>query len=175
MSNYIETKKQLDEIRSNYTCNGDIIFTSAMQAVIEHGQMVFKDDEVFNKWIADVDERHDKANAEGKWLFMTRDFEKAILECAKDIAEVNTYDLMVYIQKEMYLSNGLINGEPHYQRAIEIIKGCLDYIELDIDCNDELTYKKECFLDTFDDIGLTDSEIEYFGYGYLIDNDEEEE
>lgn len=170
MSNYTETKKQLDRIRSHYTCSGDIIFTSAMQMVIEQGQVRFKDNDMFTQWIADVDAKHDKAEAEGKWLFMTRDFEKSIMECAKEIADVNTYDLMVYIQKEMWLSGGEV-GEPNYQRAMQIIRNCLCYT-----ADRYGVYPEEVSetLYKFREMELTDEEIAYFGWEYLFDVEEEE-
>lgn len=167
MNNYKESKAKLDKIRQEYNCKGDIIFTTAMQMVVEHGTENFNDDEWFNEVINGIDKRHDKAEAEGKWLWMTRDFEKAIVNCAHDAAKIRPYDLMLYIQREMYLSSGVM-GEPDYQRAIEIIKRCMQWM-------DEEISKMGGTLDAFYDIGFTDDEIANFGYEYLFDYEEDEE
>ena len=171
MSTYTETKKKLDTIRSKYNCAGDVIFRTAIQYIVEHGQYNFRNEKWFNSCIEQVDKRHDLADSEGKILFMTRDFEKAILECAKELADINTYDLLTYIQREVWLGGGKV-GEPDYQRALQIIRNCLcctsngdGYYEL----------KASVILGKFREMELTDDEIEYFGWGCLFDTEDEED
>ena len=171
MSNYTESKKEIDAICQKYGCKGDIIVRTAIQYLMECGQDNFKNEAWLNKVIDDIDERHDAAEASGKWLFMTRDFEKAIVNCAKELASVNTYDLLIYIQREVWLGGGEV-GEPDYQRAIEIIRNCLCYAADNFGaypCENDVT------LNDFREMGLTDEEIEYFGWSYLFDVEEEEE
>lgn len=170
MSNYRDSKAKLDKISREYTCKGGIIFTTAMQMVVEHGTSNFNDDEWFNNVINGIDQRHDKAEAEGKILWVTRDFEKAIVNCARAVSEITPYDLMVYIQREMYLSNGLMDGEPTYQRAIEIIKGILGTEEYYC----EYCAGGESFADKIEEYGLTEDEICYFGYEKYVYEEEEE-
>jgi hypothetical protein len=162
--NYTESKQKLDAIRSKYMCAGDIIFRTAIQAVVEQGQYAFRDEvwckDLFNK----IDVRHDAAEAEGKILFMTRDFEKAIFECAKEIAGIEAYDLLMYIQKEIYLGGNGID----YKRAIELLRGCLDY------CGNN-TYEIMYTLEMAEEMGFTEDEIEELGYGYMLGEEEEEE
>lgn len=162
--NYTESKQKLDAIRSKYMCAGDIIFRTAIQAVVEQGQYAFRDEvwckDLFNK----IDVRHDAAEAEGKILFMTRDFEKAIFECAKEIAGIEAYDLLMYIQKEIYLGGNGID----YKRAIELLRGCLDY------CGNN-TYEIMYTLEMAEEMGFTEDELEELGYGYMLDEEEEEE
>lgn len=165
--NYTETKKQLDAIRSKYNCAGEIIFKTALQALIESGAEQFMDDNWFKVAMRSVDIRHDKAEADGKWLFMTRDFEKAIYECARELAKVNTYNLLTYIQQEVWLDGSEV-GKPDYKRAIEIIKNCMY-------CIDDSHYDSSNTLYDFYNIGLSDSEIEYLGYGRLFDAEDEED
>lgn len=170
MSNYVESKKKLDEIRSKYMCAGDIIFRTAIQMVVEHGQNVFKDEAWFEDQMNAVDDRHDAAEAVGKILFMTRDFEKAICECAKDLAHIEVYDLLTYIKEEVFFGSGEI-GKPDYQRALQIIRNCLYYVG---DCYG--AYRENVYetLQKFREMNLTDDEIEYFGWSYLFDVEEEE-
>ena len=119
MNNYVETKKKLDKIRDKYGCKGEVLFRSALQCVLDYGMSDMLDDWCYQHRIDEVNERHDEAEAEGKTLWITRDFELAILECAREIAKVEAYDLLVYIQKEVWLSN---DGGIDYQRAIELLK-----------------------------------------------------
>lgn len=164
MNNYTESKKQLDTIRSKYNCAGDVIFRTAIQMVVEYGQNTFKDDAWFEDQMNAIDDRHDAAESVGKFLFMTRDFEKVICECAKEIAEVEPYECLMYIQKEVWLGGDGIS----YHRAIELLKGCLDY------CGNN-TYEIMYTLEMAEEMGFTEDEIEELGYGYMLGEDEEEE
>lgn len=169
--NYTETKKKLDEIRSKYSCAGDVILKTAIQALIESGAEQFIDDNWFKVAIRSIDIRHDKAEADGKFLFMTRDFEKSIYECARELAQVNTYNLLTYIQQEVWLDGSEV-GKPDYQRAMQIIRNCLCYTS---DCYG--AYAEDCSetLEKFRQIDLTDDEIAYFGWEYLFDVEDEED
>ena len=171
MSNYIESKKQLNKIKSRYCCKGDIILRTAIQSVVEFGQRTILDDNWYQNTLDNINARHDKAEKEDKWLFMTRSFETSILECTRDLAEINPYDLLVYIQREVWLGGGPV-GEPDYQRAMQIIRNCLCYT-----ADGYGAYAEEVSetLDKFREMELTDEEISYFGWDYLFDVEEEEE
>lgn len=171
MSNYAENKKKLDAIRSKYNCAGDIIFKTAIQYIVEHGQHNFRTKWWFDSCIESVDKRHDFADKEGKILLMTRDFEKAILECAKEVAEISAYDFLTYIQREVWLGGGEV-GEPDYQRAIEIVRTCLCDFEYNHGCYGS---DRKATLDKFREMELTDDEIVYFGWEYLFDAEEDNE
>ena len=91
-------------------------------------------------------------------------------ECAKELAEINAYDLLTYIQREVWLGGGEV-GEPDYQRAIQIIRNCLCYT-----CNCYGAYREDVSetLRQFREMELTDDEIAYFGWEYLFDVEDEE-
>jgi hypothetical protein len=166
---YAESKNKLDAIRQEYGCKGDIIFRTAIQYIVEHGQYNFKNQTWFDSCLTSVDKRHDLAEKDGKILFMTRDFEKALLECARELAQITSYDLLTYIQREVWLGGGEV-GEPDYQRAIQIIRNCLCYTADSYggdDCSNTL-YR-------FRELELTDDEIVYFGWEYLFDAEDEED
>lgn len=168
---YAEHKKILDKIRQKYSCKGDVIFRTAIQYIVEHGQYNFRNEKWFNSCIANVDIKHDLADKDGKILWIGRDFEKALLECAKELAQIEVYDLLVYIQHEVWLGGGEI-GQPDYQRAIEIIRNCLCYMDNEggyYISSPSVTFGK------FREMDLTDEEIEYFGWGYLFDVENEED
>lgn len=165
MNNYSENKKRLDKIRNEYGCKGEMIFRTSLQYIVEYGSLRFKDDEWVQGQLNLVNEKHNKADAENKILFVGREFEIALIECAREIAKVEAYSLLVYIQKEVWLSN---EGGIDYNRAVQLLKGCMANIEQWNDCRNELT------LGEFEDIGFDDEEIETLGFAYVLDVREDE-
>lgn len=161
---YAESKKKIDNIRQEYGCKGEIIFRSALPIVVEVGQCTILDEAWYQCEIDDIDTRHDVAEKEGKMLFVTRDFEKAILECAKELAQIDVHDLLVYIQKEVWLGDDGIS----YERAIRLVKHCIDWFT----CDEEL---KDAYSDLVSGVGFDSEELEELGYGYLLDVAEEED
>jgi hypothetical protein len=164
--NYAETKKELDRIRNEYGCKGEMIFRTSLQYIVEYGQAKFQDEEWVQSQLDLVNEKHNKADTENKILFIGREFEIALIECAREIAKVEAYGLLVYIQKEVWLSN---EGGIDYKRAIELLKGCMYDIEQRENCEDKLT------LDAFEDIGFDDEELTGLNFGYLFNAKEDEE
>lgn len=163
MSNYIESKKKIDSIRNEYNTAGDVLFRTAIQMLVEHGQANFNDEEWYAEAVKSINDRHDEVEAQGKMLVITRSFDLAILECAKRLAEVSTYDLLIYIQREVFWSNEGID----YQRAMELLKGCMLWITDDLYETSEIRY---AFLD---EVGFEEDELEELGYGFVIDTLEE--
>lgn len=161
MSNYTESKQILDEIRNQYSCTGDVIFRTAIQCVVECGQFHFRDEVWVEEQLRKIDNNHDAAEAIGKILFMTRDFEKAIFECARELAEIAAYDLLIYISREIYLGGEGLD----YQRAVGLLKRCME----ELADSDDYEY----ILNLFEDIGFHDDEIGQLGFGYLLEDEEE--
>ena len=163
MNTYVESKKVLDKIREDFCCKGDIIFRTAIQYVVEYGQQTCQDYDFVMNQMAEIDGKHDEAEANGKTLFISRDFEKAIIECAEALSKINTYDLLIYIQKEVWLSGDGIE----YKRAIDIAQTCLNYI-IDNECigNEEI-------LDKLYELDLSDKEIEDLNFGWVFEEEEE--
>lgn len=166
MGNYAETKKELDRIRDEYGCKGEVIFRTALQYIVEYGQNKFNNDEWVKEQLIFIDGKHDEAEVEGKNLWIGREFEKALIECAREIAKVDTYGLLVYIQKEVWLSN---DGGIDYKRAIDLLKKCMADIEDVRWCNNKDVYDAFCY------IGFTDDEMQELGFGYVFDYEEDEE
>jgi hypothetical protein len=165
MNNYTDSKKVLDQIRDKYDCKGDMIFRTAIQYIVEYGQCKFKNEEWVNEQLVFVDEKHDEAEINGQHLFIGREFEKALIECAREIAKVDAYNFLIYIQKEVWLSN---EGGIDYARAVQLLEGCMSNIAM---WND---YQCDMTLGEFDDIGFDDDEIQELGFGYILDAREEE-
>ena len=147
MRNYAEAKKELNRIKSEYTSPGDVVFRTAIQSVVHYGADTLRDD-----W----NYAHIKEDS--------NELEVDILECAREIARVGTYDLLMYIQREVWLSNEAMDP----QRVLTLLKKCLDWFA-DNDCECAETLEK------FELLGLKDEEIEALGYGYMFDVKEEED
>lgn len=157
--NYEESKKKIDKIRQEYDCKGEVLFRTAIQYVVEYGRDLLNDNGWFKGEINSIDTYHDKAEMEGKTLWITRGFEKAILECAKELAQIEAYDLLMYIQREVWLGSEGIS----YERAIQLLKSTLDHCDtFEWEAHNEANY-----------CGFTDDEIEELGYGYLLETDDD--
>ena len=91
---YKESKMMLGKIRDDYGCKGEIIFKAALQTLVQGGTDNFNSNLQYGKWLAEINDRHNKAEVEGKILFCTREFEIAILECAKEMAKIPIMDLL---------------------------------------------------------------------------------
>ena len=159
MKNYAETKKELDRIRNEYGCKGEMIFRTSLQYIVEFGQNKFLDDEWVQQQFDAVNEKHNKADAENKILFIGREFEIALIECTRELAKVDAYGLMVYIQKEVWLSH---EGGIDYDRAVKLLKNCMEWFADDC-CGCAETLEK------FELLDFDDDEIEAMGYGYMFD------
>ena len=166
MGNYAETKKELDRIRDEYGCKGEVLFRTAIQYIVDCGQQNFQDEDWVQKQLDLTNIQHDIFDREHKTPFASRVFEIAIIECAQEIAKVDTYNLLVYIQKEVWLSN---DGGIDYKRAIELLKKCMADIEDVRYCNNKDTYE------AFEYVGFTDDEMQELGFGYVFDYEEDEE
>ena len=161
--NYAESKKKLDAIRQKYGCKGEVIFRTSIQYIVEHGRYSFRNQKWFDGCIENVDNKHDLAERDGKHLWIGRDFEKELLKCAKELAEINSYDFLTYIQREVWLgSNGI-----DYQRSIELCKGAISWMIED-------TYETEAALNEVKGIGFSDDEIDELGFGWMLDVETEE-
>lgn len=163
MSTYEESRKTLNKIKQEFGCKGDVIFRTAIQYVIEYGQAMFRDEEWVKDQLNKVDVKHDAAEAEGKNLWIGREFEKAFIECAAEIVKVNAYDLLVYIQKEVFWSD---EGGLDYQRAIELLQTCMNWF-VDYDCGDNAEMRQH-----FEDLDFTEDELEALEFGWLFEEEE---
>lgn len=166
MQNYTESKKALDTIAAKYSCAGNLIMKVAFQYLLEDGQKAFQNEEAFAEKIKQINDYHDEREANGKITFTTRSFDMAFLNCAKELAEIPTYDLLIYIQKEMYWS---LEGGLDYQKAIKLLTNLMDCI-VEHNGEDEVTMT----YNAFKNVGFSNDELIQLGYGYLILEDEEE-
>lgn len=147
MSNYDQSKKEIDTIRYKYSSAGDIVFKIAICMLIHKGKSFFDNEKLYQDLV-------DSAELE---------FNELVVKCANELSKINTIDLLVYIQKEVCLSNDSVMS---YQKMTQKLKDCIEWIIGDAcDCNaaEILT----------EGIGLSASEIVSFGYGFVFEEDDE--
>jgi hypothetical protein len=166
MNTYENSRKTLNKIRQEFGCKGDVIFRTAIQYVVEYGQNTFSDNGWVENQLTLIDVKHDKAEAEGKMLWIGREFERAFIECAVEIAKVNTYDLLIYIQKEVFWSE---EGGLDYARAMELLHNCINWF-VDYDCCETAVMRER-----LEDLEFTEDELYTLGLDWLFDTVEEDE
>lgn len=149
---YAESKKILDKIRSK----DEVMFRMAISHLMDVGIRHLTEENILET-CRGITKRDDSK------AFMTNDYMCELVIMSGEIAKVPHTDVLVYIQREV--DYDVFDGAIAYKRIMRLLRGCLDWIE-----SDNLDT-----LDTFEYIGLDDEEIEYLGYGYLLDAKEEEE
>ena len=160
--NYTDAKNYIEKLRSEYNCKGDLIFRCAVQNVIEYGVVPLTQNLAMEDWISEIDHRHDEAEANGKILWIGRDFEKAITECTFKLAKIGSMNLMMYIQREVWHQDR--RGEVSYERAIELLRDMIHYMNYDDEDN--------VVLQKLYDVGFDEYEIRELGFSYLFNEEE---
>lgn len=163
-SHYEENRQKLSRISIKYGCKGDIVMRTSIQYVLQYGQEMFKNEKWVEEQLKLIEEKHLRAEEEGKTLWITKDFEMALINCAKEIAQIDTYDLIIYMQKEMFWSN---EGGIDYNRLKDIAESIMDWIVCDSSDSSEdyNTFSNYCHID--------DGELKELGFEYLIPNDDD--
>ena len=160
---------KMTEIRQKYGCKGDVLLNTAIQMLMEAGTENLKDEDYLRGIMTHVNARRDKAEQEGKRLWIPREFEVALWECAAELATLELSEILAYIQTEMcWLADTVLS----YKRMEELFQNCLH----DISGNTDGRYAEEAeALHKLREIGLEDEEFERLGYGYLLDLEEEDD
>lgn len=162
--NYSEAKIKMDEIRQNFKCKGELIFSCAIQNIVDCGTRIFTKEYV-DKWLDEINEKHDEAKAQGKCLMIGREFEKSIAKCTAELSAIEPINFLMYVQREFWFYDG--SDDISYGRAIELLKSVVGYSlqdrETDI-AREDLYY-----------IGFEDGELCTLGYEDVFFNYDEED
>lgn len=157
MNNYVESKKKFDAIRNKA---GDMMFRMAISHLMDVG-IRHLTEEIVEETCKEIMQKDDSK------AFMANGFQCDLVRTAYELAQISHTDLLVYIQREMVYD--IFDGAPSYQRAVKLLKQCMNDIEIRESCENEWTR------DAFEDLGFTDDEMEWAGFSYLLKNEEEEE
>lgn len=152
MSNYIESKKKIDEIRNDV---GEPMFRMAISHLMDVGIRNL-DEENVRLACNEINKEDDSRS------FMTNRFKCYIVETAAKLAQISHVDLLVYIQREVCYD--VFDNALSYKRMKELL--CNSIISLDFNYSP---------LDTLREIGFEDEEIVELGFKHLLNDEEEEE
>lgn len=147
--NYIESKNKIEEIRRK----DEIVFRMAVSHLMDVGirNLTPKNIETTCIEIATEDDSR---------FFMTNRVKIDIVRTAGLLAEIDHIHLLNYISKELFYDVG--DESLSYDRAIDLLENCMNYISEDA----VNTYESFCYA------GFKDEEIELFGYGEFIPEEE---
>lgn len=157
MNNYAESKRKIEAIRDKY---GEFVFRGGISHLMDVGIRHLTEENVENtcKEIMQSDDT-------GR--FMTNEFQCELVKCAYKLAQVSHIDLLVYIQREV--DYDVFDGVIGYNKAMSLLKKCMEQIEADEMYDNIETY------DVLQSLGFDDDELEMLGFGYLLNDEEEEE
>lgn len=154
MSNYAESKNQIEAIRNK----DEMMFRMAISHLMDVGIRHLSEDKVAQccEEIMKQDDSHS---------FMTNKYQCDLVKMAGELAKIDHIHLLNYISKEIYYDVG--DNQLSYNRVTELLKECMSHIEY----NHFLS--AEDVLHMFWEIGFIDDEIELLGYEYLLKEEEE--
>lgn len=149
MSNYAESKNQIEAIRNK----DEIMFRMAISHLMDVGIRHLSEDNVTQccEEIMKQDDSHS---------FMTNEFQCDLVKMAGRLAKIDHLHLLNYISKEVYYDVG--DNQLSYNRVTELLNECMYHIE------DNRFLSDKDVLYMFREIGFTDDEIELLGYEYLL-------
>ncbi len=151
---YAESKKKIDKLR----IQNEMMFRMAISHLVDVGIRHLDEESV--ERICEEIQREDDSRS-----FMTNSFKCDLVRIAGELAKIDHIHLLVYIQREVFYDvsdNGI-----SYERAIQIIQKCIDWIACDVEFADAIA--------DLNAIGFDEEEIKEFGFNYLFDAEEENE
>ena len=151
---YAESKKKLDELRRT----NEAVFRMAVSHLMDVGIRHLTEENIEATCKEIMQEDDSKS-------FMTNEFKCDLIRMAGELAKLDHIHLLVYISREVYY--GVDDNHISYQRAIQMVQECVDWIASGVDS-----------MDAYNDlmgIGFDGEELECLGYGYLLDAVEEDE
>ena len=151
MSNYVESKKQLDQIRRK----DEMMFRMAISHLMDVGVRHLTEENI-DHTCKDIENRDDSKS------FMTNGYMCDLVRMSGELAKIPHIDLLVYIQRE--IEYDIYDGGISYKRAIQLLKNCMSILDFADDI--------DCIRSDFRDADFDDDELEFLGYGYLIEEEE---
>lgn len=119
--------------------------------------------------LKDVSYDYIRENVSGNAL-MTDEFAQDIVVYAKHLSRLPFVEMMVWFSRKIEYDVG--DNKPSYQRLEEIAHNAINLSVADPVVNE---MPSETLRHLRYDVELTDEEIEHFGYGYVLDCDEDRE
>ena len=149
MSNYKESKSKLDNLRDRHD---ELMFRMAISHLMDVGVRHLTEENA--KYTCEQIMQEDDSHA-----LMTNHYRCDLVWLAYDLAQIPTVDLLVYIQRE--IDYDIFDGMPSYKRTVQLLRSCVDWTTCDQLPEDALS-------DMYS-IGFSNDEIEFVGFGNLLE------
>lgn len=153
MSNYAESKKILDNIRARHD---EQMFRFAISHLMDVGIRQLND-EMAQQACQQIMQKDDSRS------LITNQYQCDLVWLAHDLAQIPHLHLLVYIQREV--DYDIFDGTPSFRRAVQLLRSCVDWTACDQLPEDALS-------DMYS-IGFSNEEIEFVGFGNLLEMNEE--
>lgn len=146
---YKESKITLDNLRAR---KGEVMFRMAISHLIDVGIRHLTEESVQHtcQQIMQEDDSHS---------FMTNQFKCDLVWLAYELAKIPHIDLLVYIQRKV--DYDVMDNSPSYTRHVQLLRSCVDWMVCDQLPEDALS-------DLYG-IGFSNDEIEFVGFGNLLE------
>lgn len=154
MSNYMESKKQIESIRNK----DGMMFRMAISHLMDVGIRNLTEENI-TETCKDIMLRDDSK------AFMTNQYMCDLVKMAGELAKIDHIHLLHYISREVTYDVG--DNSLSYNRAIRLLRASLDY-------NTEVMEIEDAREDLLG-IGFEEEELIELGYQFLFNNEEEEE
>ena len=152
MSNYAESKKKIEEIRSK----DEVMFRMAISHLMDVGIRHFTEENIKNS-CEEIMKQDDSCS------FMTNQYRCDLIMMTSELAKISHIHLLVYIQREVDFD--VFDGAISYKRAISLLQSCMAWTVEEVSSSDIAKEEFNC-------IGFDNDEIEALGFGYLLDDEE---
>jgi hypothetical protein len=152
MSNYVENKKKIEEIRNDV---GEALFRMAISHLMDVG--IRHLDEAGMRLTCNAINKEDDTHS-----FMTNEFKCNIVKTAGELAKIEHLQLLNYISKEVFYDVG--DSSLPYERMKILLCNFINSLDFN--------YSP---VDTLREIGFEDEELVELGFESLLDDEEEEE
>ena len=149
MTSYTESKKKIEEIRNI----NETMFRMSVSHLMDVGYRHLTPENIECTCKEIMQEDDSKA-------FMTNEFKCDLVRMTGELAKVDHIHLLVYISREVYYD--VFDKAMSYNRTIQLLKNYINSLDFNYVSLDELR-----------EIGFEDEELEWLGYGFLLDNEEE--
>ncbi len=153
---YKETEKTIKEFENKY---GDIVVRTAFTYMIDVGKEHFNDETV-KEIKEDIIAECRAIEAKGNTPLATADFQCKIVDVAYELSKLPTFELLVYVQENMYINVGQETVSKN--RLAKIANVALDYMY------EEIAYNSKEFMDICNNYEIDEEELIALGWEDVI-------
>ncbi len=153
MKSYVESKKKIEEIRNI----NETMFRMAISHLMDCGYRHLTQENV-ERTCKEIMQEDDSKR------FMTNEFKCDLVKMTGELSKIDHIHLLTYISREVYYH--VDDNCLSYHRLFKLAKGCIEWVLAD-------AYETEFALQEIRDMGFEDEDIDYLGFGWMLETEEE--